>query len=55
MISIKKCRELIPDSDELTDEEIEDIRWRLYGLAELALDCYFEDLKKKKHEVDDKS
>jgi microsomal dipeptidase-like Zn-dependent dipeptidase len=41
MLSLEKCRELIPHEKELTDEQIEEIRETLYGLAELALESYF--------------
>ncbi len=47
MLSIEKCRELIPGNEEYTDKDIEEIRTTLYGLAELALECYFDDQKKK--------
>ena len=45
MLSIERCRELIPDNEKLTDAEIIKIRDSLYGMAELALECYFEDIK----------
>lgn len=48
MISMEKCRELIGEKAEsMTDDEIARIREDLYGLAELALESYFE---KKKNE-----
>jgi hypothetical protein len=48
MLSIQKCRELMGNSEDLTDEEIEKIRASLYEMAELALDCYFEKVKESK-------
>ena len=42
MLSIERCRELLPDSAQCTDEQILQIRDALYGIAELALDVYFE-------------
>ena len=41
MLSIEKCRELIPNSVELSDKQVEELRTDLYGLAELALESYF--------------
>ena len=41
MLSIDECRQLIPDGDKYTDEQIVEIRRTLYGLAELALETYF--------------
>lgn len=43
MLTIKKCRELIDGDKEYTDEQIDEIRTTLYGLAELALEQYFEE------------
>ena len=43
MFSIEKCRELIPENEEFTDKDIEEIRRTLYGLAELFIDEYFEE------------
>jgi len=48
MLSIKKCRELIDGDEEYTDKQIEEIRRTLYGLGELALECYFKDKKEGK-------
>ncbi len=42
MISIEECRQLIPGSDKMSDEEIWQLRKELYELAELALEVYFE-------------
>ena len=47
MISIEKCRELIADEN-LTDEEIAEIRKKLYELGEFALECYFKEKEKNK-------
>ncbi len=47
MLSVEKCRELLND-ETLTDEEVLKIRESLYGMAELILDFYFEDNKRKK-------
>jgi hypothetical protein len=41
MISIEKCRELIPGSDKMSDEEIWQLRKELYEVAGLALEVYF--------------
>ena len=43
MISIEKCRELMPDSEKFSDTKIDKIRTILYGIAELAPDDYFEE------------
>lgn len=45
MLSIEQCRELIPDSDRYTDEQIAEIRKTLYELATLALEVYFQGKK----------
>ncbi len=47
MLSIDACRELIPDGEKLTDEQVASIRTDLYEAAGLALDSYFESLKKR--------
>jgi hypothetical protein len=39
-ISLEKCRELIPNHAEYTDEQILEIRDSLYELADLAFDVY---------------
>lgn len=51
MLSIQKCRELIPGSEKYTDEQIEEIRTTLYGLAELALDVYFKEKAEGKNKT----
>lgn len=44
MLSVERCRELLlPESENITDERIKEIRDSLYGLVELALDSYFEE------------
>ena len=56
MISAEKTRELIPDNEKYSDEEIEKIRTTLYGLADLAFDCWLEERKNgllKKTELQD--
>ena len=46
MISIEECRKHLGDKgNQMSDEEVEKIRDSLYGLAELALECYFENKK----------
>ncbi|MEI9966395.1 MAG: hypothetical protein WDN67_01920 [Candidatus Moraniibacteriota bacterium] len=45
MLSIEKCRELIPHSNVLADKQIEEVRDNLFGLAELALEKYFEEVQ----------
>lgn len=42
MLSIEKCRTLIPDSETYSDEQIEEIRASVYELAGIALDDYME-------------
>jgi len=44
MISIEKCRKLLEtDEDKFTDEEIINIRRKLYELGEFALEQYFKE------------
>lgn len=45
MLSIEKCRKLIPGREEYTDEQILSIRDELYELADIAIQHYLEDLK----------
>lgn len=40
MLSIEECRKLIPNSEELTDKEIEEIRKDCYDIGELAWDVW---------------
>jgi len=43
MISISKCRELIgPKGQDLTDQEVEEIREKLYELASLAFEDWWQ-------------
>lgn len=49
MLSVKEVRELIGDSNEYSDAEIEQIRDECRILAELAFESW---LKKKNHEQD---
>jgi len=42
MFSIEKCRKIESSLNELTDDEVVDIRDSLYELAQLALEDYFE-------------
>lgn len=50
MISIEECRKLIPREGEFTDEQIEEIRETLYGLAEISLEDYFKEKNLGKRE-----
>lgn len=43
MVTLEKCRELIPNSERFTDKDIEEIREALYGLAEISLRHYFKE------------
>ena len=45
MLSIEKCRELIPDSELYSDAEITKIRDNIYQLGELALEDYFRSIE----------
>jgi len=47
MLSIKKSRELIEGDEEYSDEEIKEIRDRLYALGELAMGVYFKSKRRK--------
>ena len=40
MLSIEKCRALIPDGDKMSDNEITAVRNDLYEMARLALDVW---------------
>jgi hypothetical protein len=40
MLTINELKLIDPSLQDLSDEEITDIRARLYALAELALDCW---------------
>jgi len=45
MLSIERCRELLSDSDKMTDEEIVALRNDLYKMTEVALESYFRENK----------
>lgn len=45
MLSIEECRQLIPDHEEYTDKQIEEIRDDCHILAELALESWLEEGK----------
>lgn len=47
MLSIEKCRELIPDSDKHSDEYIERIRDDGRALVEIIFDKWIEERNKK--------
>lgn len=40
MISVEKCRELLPDSDPLSDEEVLKVCDQLYEVGQLAFESY---------------
>ena len=43
MLSIEECRkELGKSGEEMTDEQVQEVRDSLYSMAELALDTYIE-------------
>jgi hypothetical protein len=43
MLSIEECRALIPNNEDVSDEQIEELRKSMYELAKLALEIYFEE------------
>ena len=47
MVPLEKLRELIPDSDKYTDEELTKIRSDMEAFANLAFDCWLAKLNKK--------
>ena len=47
MLNIGQCRELIDANEEYTDEQIADIRARLYELGQFAFDCWLEEKQGK--------
>ena len=47
MLSIDQLRNIDPELRDLSDQDITDIRTRLYALAELALDCWVEQVREK--------
>ncbi len=47
MLTIKKCREHLGDvANEMSDEQVIELRDVMYELGEFALECYFEEKKK---------
>jgi len=46
MLSLDEMREHLPPDEKYTDEYLTRLRADLYAMAELALDCYFEEKKK---------
>jgi len=48
MLSIEKCRELIPDSDKYSDEYIERVRDDTRALVEIIFEKWLEERKKNK-------
>ena len=48
MLSVEKCRELIPDSDKYTDEEITKMRDDMDALANIFFDYWIAKRKKEK-------
>jgi len=51
MLSIDELKKIEPALQDLSDEEITDIRARLYALAELALDCWVDHVAKNNTSV----
>ena len=45
MLTIDELKKIDPLLQDLSDEEITDIRARLYALAELALDCWADQVR----------
>ncbi len=50
MLTIDECRALIPDGEELSNEEIAQIRKDHYEMIQLAFDVWVLQRKNKKHE-----
>lgn len=48
MLSLEKLREIEPGLKDISDKELEKIRDQLYGIANLALETYFDDKKENK-------
>lgn len=48
MLSIEECRKLIDGGDNMSDEEIKEIRDELYKLADICWDQWVIDKKLKK-------
>jgi len=51
MLSIDELKKIDPALQDLSDEEITDIRARLYALAELALDCWADQVRENSGSV----
>ena len=53
MLPLDKCRKLIQKNPEISDNELEEIRERLYQLADIIIDAYrqniFSDKDRTKH------
>ena len=47
MLSIDELKKIDPALQDLSDEEITDIKARLYALAEFALDCWADQVREK--------
>jgi hypothetical protein len=54
MLSIEQCRELMPHTDNMTDEQVAALRADLYQMAELALESYFHSLGVKPPQFENK-
>lgn len=50
MLSIEKCRELIPNSDKYPDEYIERVRDDTHALVELIFDVWLERRNKERND-----
>ena len=51
MLTINELKEIDPSLQDLSEEEITDIRAKLYALAELTLDCWADHVREKKPSV----
>jgi hypothetical protein len=51
MLTINELKLIDPSLQDLSDEEITDIRARLYALAELALDCWADHVRENSTSV----
>jgi len=49
VISIEECRKYLEEDGEtdLIDEQVEKLRGSTYGIVEIALEEYFDDLKRR--------
>lgn len=49
MLSLKECRKYMHEDEvEISDERLLELRGQLYGIAELALEDYFDEKIKEK-------